>query len=142
MASRDSTRNICQALERGVTRSKRRAQEYIRKAAENGQDGACIKLASNMYVDHAYAREVGHVGEAAREAAGLASSAGDMEGHDMPQAVLTSIIHWMQKEEGFGPAHLTPCLDQLRKQGLEGGMHCRNEGCEVWAYTRQLIDST
>ena len=127
MASCDAASNIWLALGRGVKRSKRRAQECLRQAAENGHVGACIKLASNMYVDHAYAREVGHVGEAAA----VTSSAGDMEGHDVPHDVLTSIIHWLLQEEGFGPADLTPCLDQLRKRALVGGTYCRNEGCEV-----------
>jgi hypothetical protein len=44
-------------------------------------------------VDYPYAREVGHVGEAA----GVAAPAGVMEGHDVPPDVLTGVLHWLQK---------------------------------------------
>ena len=46
-----------------------------------------------MYMDTPYAREVGHVGEAA----GVASSAGVMEGHDVAPDVLTGVLHWLRK---------------------------------------------
>jgi hypothetical protein len=120
----DAAGNICQALGHSVTRSKRRAQEWLRKAAENGHADACLKLAGAMYVDQPYARDVGHVGEAA----GVASSAGVMEGHDVPQDVLTSVIHWLRKG---GQLNLGVALDMLRKSTVEGGMHCGNDGCEV-----------
>jgi len=85
---------ICQALGRGVTRSKRRAVQWMRKAAENGHTRACLQLANFMYIDNPYAREVGHVGEAA----GVATSAGDIEGlHDVPPDVLTDVVHWSRK---------------------------------------------
>ena len=57
------------------------AMRWCRKAAESGIADACFKLASHMYGDNPYAREVGHVGEAA----GVAESAGFMEGHDVPR---------------------------------------------------------
>jgi hypothetical protein len=41
-----------------------------------------------MYGDRPNAREVGHVGEAD----GVAMSAGDMEGHDVPPDVLISVV--------------------------------------------------
>ena len=84
--------NVCQALGRGVTRSKRRAMQWLRKAAENGHAVACVKLATHMYGDQPYAREVGHVGEAA----GVLST-GVMEGHDVPLDVLTGVLHWLRK---------------------------------------------
>ena len=92
MASRDAASNICQALGRGVTRSKRRAMQWTRKAAENGHAGSCLTLAARMYDDRPYAREVGHVGEAA----GVSSPAGVTEGHDVPPDVLTSVVQVAQ----------------------------------------------
>jgi len=88
MASHDAASNICQALGCGVTRSKRRAIQWCRKAAENGHTVSCLTLATRMYGDRPYAREVGHV----EEAAGVATSAGVMEGHDVPSDVLTSVL--------------------------------------------------
>jgi len=54
-----------------------------------GRADACLRLAHNMYVDRPSAREVGHV----EEAAGVATSAGVMEGHDVPPDVLTGVVH-------------------------------------------------
>jgi hypothetical protein len=51
----------------------------VRKAAENGLADCCLALAAYMYRNQPYAREVGHV----VEAAGDASSAATMEGHDV-----------------------------------------------------------
>jgi len=59
---------------------------WMRKAAEAGHITACWSFAARMYGDQPYAREVGHVGEAA----GVTTSAGFMEGHDVPPDVLTS----------------------------------------------------
>jgi len=81
--------NICQALGRGVTRSKRRAQEWLRKAADTGDADACLQLAGRMYGDLPYAREVGHV----VETAGVATSAGATEGHDVPPNVMIGMLH-------------------------------------------------
>ena len=92
--SHDVASTLCQALGRGVTRSKRRAMQWCRKAAENGQHESCLTLATYMYMDLPYAREVGHVGEAA----GVATpSGGVVEGHDVPPDVLTHVVHWLQK---------------------------------------------
>ena len=60
----------------------------MRKAAESGHAEACWRLAGRMYGDLPYAREVGHVGEAA----GVAAQAETMEGHDVPPDVLTSAV--------------------------------------------------
>ena len=99
---------ICQALGRGVTRSKRRAMQWLRKAAENGLVEACLTLATRMYMDQPYAREAGHV----RDAAGVAKSAGVMEVHDVSPDVLTGVTHWLRKG-GFNTANK---LDLFRRK--------------------------
>jgi TPR repeat protein len=78
---------------RGVTRSKRRALQWMRTAAENGHANACLQLAIYVYLDLPHAREIGYVGEAA----GAAMSARVMEGHDISPDVLTGVVHWLQK---------------------------------------------
>ena len=113
---------ICEALQRGVARSKRRAVQWLRKAADSGRTESCVTLASFVYLDTPYAREVGHVGQAA----GVASSAGVMDGHDAPPDVLTSVVHWLRRG-----GHPLDELDVFRRLALEGGKYCRNEGCEV-----------
>jgi len=60
----------------------------MRKAAEDGIAHACLTLAGHMYLDFPYAREAGHVGQAA----GVATSAGVMEGHDVPPDVVASYV--------------------------------------------------
>jgi len=111
-------------LMRGVTRSKQMAVRWTRKAAENGLANSCLQLADDMYGDKPYAREVGHVAEAA----GVAASAGFMEGHDVPPDVLTGVVYWLRKG-GHDPLALW--LDWLRTRAQEGAKYCLNEGCEV-----------
>ena len=123
MASRDVPSIICQALGRGVTRSRRRAAQWLRKAADNGHSDACLALAQRMYGDEPYYREVGHVGEAA----GVATSAGMTKGHDVPPDVLSSVVHWMRN----GRHDVVDELDRHRKAALKGNTYCRNDGCEV-----------
>ena len=48
MATHDAASIICLALGRGVTRSKRRAMQWRRKAAETGYADACTQLAGRM----------------------------------------------------------------------------------------------
>jgi hypothetical protein len=96
--------------------------QWRRKAAENGSAAACLQLANFMYGDHPYAREIGHVGEAAR----VATLAGLMEGHDVPLDVLTGVVHWLRKG-----GHDAAWLEGFRKKSLEGAKYCLNEGCEV-----------
>jgi len=84
---------ICKALGHGVTRSKRLAMQCGRKAAENGNVDACLRLASCIYGDYPYARDIGRVGDAA----GDVMPAGIMEGHDLPRDVLTSVAYWVRK---------------------------------------------
>ena len=59
--------------------------------------------------------------------AGVATSVGFMEGHDVPQDVLTSMVHWLRKG-GKDPAVE---LVAYRKVALEGYKYCHNDGCEV-----------
>jgi TPR repeat protein len=129
-ASCDVASIICQALGRGVTRSKRKATQWMRKAAENGHAGACLQLAQHMYLDLPYAREVGHVGEAA----GVATSAEIMDGHDVSPSVLTGVVHWLRN----GGHNLIDRLDVLRGEAREGGPYCRNEGCEVVGHVKDF----
>jgi TPR repeat protein len=130
MASHDLASNICQTLGRGVTRSKRRAQKWMRKAAENGHAASCLKLAGNVYQNIPYAREVGHV----VEAAGLASSAGVAEGHDVPPEVLAGVFYWLRKG-GHNPSLM---LHDFRREALEGARYCQNETREVVGHLKDL----
>jgi TPR repeat protein len=98
MAAHDVASIIYTALGCGVTRSKRRAMQWMRKAAENGSTETCYRIALHMYTDLPYAREVGLVAEAA----GVATSAGVIEGHDVPPQVMTSVLHWLRKS-GYDP---------------------------------------
>ena len=117
---------MCQALGRGVARSKRKAMLWLRKAAENGHTQSSSQLAAHMYGDHPYAREVGHL----EEAAGFATPPRITEAHDVPPDVLTSVVHWLGKG-GHTPADMFSALNKMRRLALEGGAYCRNEGCEV-----------
>ena len=134
MALRDTASNICQALGRGVTRSKQMAMRWLRKAAENGYAGACFTLAARMYGDQPYAREVGHV----VEAAGAATSAGVTEGHDVPPDVLTSVVHWLRKDGETHKHDLLDVLNGLRRGESEGGKFCHNDGCEVVGHIKDF----
>jgi len=92
-----------------------------------GHADACLQLASHMCADLPYAREVGHVGEAA----GVATSAGVTEGHDVPPAVLAGVLHWVRKgcvTEQHDPLDV---LGEIRREALVGDKYCHNEGCEV-----------
>jgi len=94
MASHDVVNFVSQARMRGVTRSKRRAMQSLRKAAENGNTDMSLRLAARMYANDPYAREVGRVEEAAE----VAAPAGViMQGHDLPLDVLTGVVHWLRK---------------------------------------------
>ena len=96
--------------------------KWRRKAADLGDAVACMDLALTMYADGLYAREIGHV----VEAAGVATSAGVMEEHDVPPDVLTSVVHWVQKANG----HPGDALAELRIRMREGSNYCFNDGCE------------
>ena len=97
--------------------------QWSRKAAEKGHTQASLRLAQFMYLDMPYARDVGHVGGGA----GVATSAGFMEAHDVPLNVMTGVLHWLRK----GGSNAIDELDALRKEALEGSNYCYNEGCEV-----------
>ena len=108
--------------------------QWCRRAAEIGRAASCLRLAGNMYSDLPYAREVGHV----REAAGPATSAGVMEGHDVPPEVLTSVMHWLRKGWITGQHDLSEELDGFRREALEGGMYCDIETCEVMGHLKDF----
>ena len=116
------------------------------KAAENGCADACWKLAANIYSNRPYAREVGHLEEPAGEPVGAHVSmwgspqAGIMEGHDVPQDVLTDVVHWLRQWDATGPPYVAEqtnfghpfnILAAFRRTALEAG-----------AYTRPLFSST
>ena len=82
-----------------------------------------MRLAAGMYLELPYAREIGHVAEAA----GVPAPTGVMERHDVPPDVLTSVVHWLLK----GGHDVTETLDGCRIHALEGGAYCINEGCQV-----------
>jgi hypothetical protein len=99
--------------------------QWCRKAAENGLAGACLELANHMYANSPYAREVGHVGEAA---AGAAASTAVTDGHDnIPPNVMMGVVHWLRKGGLHNPVNR---LDAFRRFALEGGPYCCNERCE------------
>jgi hypothetical protein len=81
-----------------------------------------------MYEDRPHAREVGHVEV---EATGAATSAADMEGHDVPPEVLKSVVHWLRKACVTGGPSLLDYLEAFRSAALEGLPYCDNDGCEV-----------
>jgi TPR repeat protein len=112
----------------GVARSKRRSMQWRRKAADKGVVEACLNFAREMYADCPHAREVGHVEV---EATGVAMSAADMEGHDVPPEVLTSVVHWVRNACVTGQRNPLDDLEAFRRVALEGAPYCVNDGCEV-----------
>jgi TPR repeat protein len=123
-------------LLRGVTRSKRRAMRWRRKAADAGDKDACLDLALCMYADSPYAREIGHLGEAD----GVATSAEVMEGHDVPPDVLAVVVHWLRKgtkqqdiQKGTDDA-----LCEFRIRAREGVKYCYNDGCEAVGHLKDF----
>ena len=64
------------------------------------------------------------------EAAGVATSAGVMEGHDVPADVLASVVHWLRKG-GHN-------VDAFRRMALEGSDYCYNDGCEVVGHLKDF----
>jgi hypothetical protein len=104
--------------------------QWSRKAAEKGHTQASLRLAQFMYLDMPYARDVGHVGGGA----GVATSAGFMEAHDVPLNVMTGVLHWLRK----GGHYPVIMLEGLRRMALEGGNYCVNEGCEVVGFLKDF----
>ena len=68
------------------------------------------------------------------EAVGIATSAGVMEGHDVPPDVLTSAAHWLR----MGGLDIVSSLDMLRRDALEGAPYCRNDGCQVAGHLKDF----
>jgi hypothetical protein len=119
----------------GVARSKRRAMQWRRKAADLGVAESCVQLASEMYEDRPHAREVGHVEV---EATGVAMTAADMEGHDVPPEVLKSVVYWLQKACVTGGPTPLDYLEELRREAVEGLPYCINDGCEVVGHLKDF----
>ena len=119
----------------GVTRSKRRTMQWLRKAADLGVAESCVQLARNMYADRPRARALGHVEV---EATGVATSAADMEGHDVPPEVLKSVVYWLQKGCVTGGPTPLDCLEELRREEMEGVPYCVNDGCEVVGHLKDF----
>ncbi len=119
----------------GVARSKRRTMQGFRKAADLGVVVSCVELARDMYEDSPHARVIGHVEV---EATGVAMSAADMEGHDVPPEVLKSVVYWLQKGcVTWGPTPLD-LLEEFRRTAVEGGAYCVNDGCEVVGHRKDF----
>jgi len=114
-------------LLRGVTRSKRMALRWLRKAAENGLAESCLAIANVMYADQPYAREVARVEEASE----VATSAWTTQGHDVPPDVLTSVVYWLRKGGVTEQCEIFQELHQMRWEVLEGARWCCNDTCEV-----------
>jgi len=108
--------------------------KWMRKAAENGRADAMMRLATHMYTDQPYAREVGHV----EEAAGVATSAGVIEGHDIPPDVMIGVLHWLRKGCATGQHDPLEVLNGLRFGASEGNRYCHNDGCEVVGHKREF----
>jgi len=60
-----------------------------------------------MYLDQPYAREVGHVGGGT----GVATTAGGIDGHDIPPDVQTGVVFWLRK----GQCNLPELLDRQNR---------------------------
>jgi hypothetical protein len=104
--------------------------QWLRKAAEKEHTQACLQLASDIYGNLPYARDVGHTGQAA----GVAPSVGIMGGHDVPPDVLTGVVHWLRKG-GHDPAY---GLNGFRRMAFEGCKYCYNAGCEVMGHLKDF----
>ena len=119
----------------GVARSKRRSMQWRRKAADKGVVDSCARLARDMYRDMPHAREVGLVEV---EATGVTMSAADMEGHDVPAEVLKSVVYWLQKWCVTGEPTPLDYLEKFRREEVEGGAYCVNDGCEVVGHLKDF----
>ena len=119
------------------------ATQWCRKAAETGHHLMCLRLAEFMYADRPHAREAGHVDEAA----GVATSAEVLEGHDVPLDVLTGAVHWLRNicmmkvpvPSDDSITYSISCeLDRFRKEALVGADYCYNDGCEVVGHLKEF----
>jgi hypothetical protein len=88
-----------------------------------------------MYADIPHAREVGHVEV---EATGVAMSAADVEGHDVPPEVLTSVVYWLRKGCVTGGPTPLDYLEEIRRAVVEGARYCVNDGCEVVGHLKDF----
>ena len=68
------------------------------------------------------------------EAAGSVTSAGVMDGHDVPLDVLNSVIYWLSK----GGHDILAELERCRSRAVEGVQYCFNENCEVAGHLKDF----
>jgi len=97
------------------------------KAAESGRTGSALCLAQCMFGDKPHAREVGHVAEAA----GVATSAGVMEGHDVPPEVMASVVHWLRRGQHNVLDELASIRGRVQEGLMNGFKCCYNDECEA-----------
>ena len=105
------------------------AMRWRRKAANNGNSNGCLTLGARMYGNQPYAREVGHVGEAA----GFATSAEVIEGHDVLPDVLTGVVHWLRKG-GHNP--LVKPTSSAETRWWRVTIATTTQGARLWANGR------
>ena len=61
--------------------------------------------------------------------------AGGMEGHDVPPDVLTAVVYWLR---AGGEEYPFVRLNEFRRNALEGGKYCHNDGCEVVGHLKDF----
>lgn len=113
-----SASNLCvmYASGRGVKRSKRRSQLWARRAADLGTALVCLDLARDMHTDRPYARKVGFVVGAEEVGHEVFT-----QGHDVPPAVLASMVHWIRKAALVDPRRV---LCVYRDFAIKGPVVC------------------
>ena len=107
----------------GVSRARHVAMAWLRKAAETGHLGACIMLASNIYLDRAYARDVGEIADPS-------NANEDYLGYYIQLHHLRKVLYWLRKgvcDEGFVRMFVNAFDSEL----ADGSSYCMNRGCEV-----------
>jgi len=91
-----------------------------------------------MYMDQPYAREIGHVREVARVAE-VDTAVGDTANvHDVHPNVFSSVVHWLQKGDGYRGLDPLTALDTLRDMAQQGAPFCQNDGCEVVGHLKEF----
>jgi hypothetical protein len=108
-------------------------------SADTGVAVSCLQLARDMYADWPHARALGHMEV---EATGVAMSAADMEGHDVPPEVLKSVVYWLRRASVTGQRNplevVSDNLEGLRRRAVEGVPYCVNDGCEVVGHRKDF----
>jgi len=122
-ASHDVPSNICQALGRGVTRSKRRALQWLRKSAENGHTDACFSLPARMR--RPALRPRGWACRGCRQGGRVGWDLGGARRFPGCPDQRSTLV-------GFGRGGIiqSTYFDVFRRTALEGNAYCFNDGCE------------